>query len=158
MKHQTAEQLLEIAEVKPGSPLMTRRERLERWAELLERNPAIQLRTLDQIEFQPRAERPSMRADGSPLTVAYNDPVLRAAGLNSDTLGDAMRFFELSEHQAHRVLCYCMHGRMIEGRTAAATIRAISAGVAGNLSLMALWTIAALPVGYFVSCLLTKIV
>jgi hypothetical protein len=99
-----------------------------------------------------------MRADGSPLTVAYNDPVLRAAGLNSDTLGDAMRFFELSEHQAHRVLCYCMHGRMIEGRTAAATIRAISAGVAGNLSLMALWTIAALPVGYFVSCLLTKIV
>jgi hypothetical protein len=47
---------------------------------------------------------------------------------------------------------------MIEGRAAAATIRSISAGLAGNLSVMALWTIAALPVGYFVSCLLTKIV
>ena len=72
MKHTTTEQLLEIAEVKPA-PVLTRRERLERWAEL-RGDPAIKLRTLDQIEFQPKAARPSMRADGSPLTVAYNDP------------------------------------------------------------------------------------
>jgi hypothetical protein len=157
MKHQTTVRLLEIAEVKPAPQVLTRRERLERWAALLDRDPAARLRTLDAIEWHPKAGRASMRADGSPLTVAYNDPVLRAAGLNSDTLGDAMRFFELSEHQAHRVVCSCMHGRMIEGQTAAATIRAISAGLAGSLSLMALWTIAVLPIGYFLSCVLMKI-
>ena len=102
MEHKTTEQLLEIAEVKPAE-ILTRRERLERWAELLERDPAARLRTLDEIEWRPKAKRPSMRADGSPFSVAYDDPVLRAAGLEGDTLGDAMRFFGMSEHQAHRV-------------------------------------------------------
>ena len=66
-----------------------------------------------------------MRADGSPFSVAYADPVLRAAGLEGDTLGDAMRFFEMSEHEAHRVVCFCMHGRTVEGRRAADSVRAI---------------------------------
>jgi hypothetical protein len=66
-----------------------------------------------------------MRADGSPFSVAYADPVLRAAGLESDTLGDAMRFFEISEYEAHRVVCFCMHGRTVEGRRAANAVRAI---------------------------------
>jgi hypothetical protein len=156
MKHTASEQLLEIAEVKPAE-ILTRRERLERWAELLERDPAIKLHTLDQIEFQPKAARPSMRADGSPLTVAYNDPVLRAAGLNSDTLGDAMRFFELSEYEAHRVLCYCMHGRTVEGRAAASVVRSISAGWVVGVSPVAVWTVGALPVVGFLGYLLTKI-
>jgi hypothetical protein len=156
MKHTASEQLLEIAEVKPAE-ILTRRERLERWAELLERDPVIKLHTLDQIEFQPKAARPSMRADGSPLTVAYNDPVLRAAGLNSDRLGDAMRFFELSEYEAHRVLCYCMHGRTIEGRAAASVVRSIAAGWVVGVSPVAVWTVGALPVVGFLGYLLTKI-
>jgi hypothetical protein len=156
MKHTASEQLLQIAEVKPAE-ILTRRERLERWAELLERDPAIKLHTLDQIEFQPKAARPSMRADGSPLTVAYNDPVLRAAGLNSDRLGDAMRFFELSEYEAHRVLCYCMHGRTVEGRAAASVVRSIAAGWVVGVSPVAVWTVGALPVVGFIGYLLTKI-
>jgi hypothetical protein len=156
MEHKTTEQLLQIAELKPAT-VLTRHERLERWAELLERDPAIQLRTLDQIEFQPRAERPSMRADGSPLTVAYNDPLLRAAGLESDRLGDAMRFFELSEYQAHRVVCYCMHGRTVEGRAAASVVRSIAAGWVGGVSPIVVWTVGALPVVGFMGYLLTKI-
>ena len=155
MKHRTTEQLLEIAEVKPAT-LLTRRERLKRWAELLERDPAIWLRTLDQIEFQPKAERPSMRADGSPLTVAYNDPVLRAAGLESDRLGDAMRFFELSEYEAHRVLCYCMHGRTVEGRAAASVVRSIC-WMGSRRSPLSVLTVGALPVVGFIGYLLTKI-
>ena len=156
MKHTASEELLEIAEVKPAE-ILTRRERLERWAELLERDPVIRLHTLDQIEFQPKAARPSMRADGSPLTVAYNDPVLRAAGLNSDRLGDAMRFFELSEHEAHRVLCYCMHGRTVEGGAAASVVRSIAAGWVVGVSPVAVWTVGALPVVGFIGYLLTKI-
>jgi hypothetical protein len=156
MKHQTTEQLLDIAEVKPAT-LLTRRERLERWAALLERDPAIKLRTLDQIEFQPKAARPSMRADGSPLTVAYNDAVLRAAGLESDRLGDAMRFFELSEYEAHKVLCYCMHGRTVEGRAAASVVHSIAAGWVLGVSPIAVWVVGALPVVGFMGYLFTKI-
>jgi hypothetical protein len=98
-----------------------------------------------------------MRADGSPLTVAYTDPVLRAAGLKSDTLGEAMRFFEMSEHQAHRVVCFCMHGRTVEGRAAARAVRAIAAGWVVGVSPVAVWTVGALPVVGFIGYLLTKI-
>jgi hypothetical protein len=149
--------LLEIAEIKTAT-LLTRPERLERWAELLEREPLRHLRTLEGTEWQLQAQKFSMRADGSPLTIAYNDPVLRAAGLKSDTLGDAMRFFELSEHEAHDVVCYCMHGRTIEGRAASRAVRAIAAGCAVNLNPMAVWGVVAVPLVGCVSYLLTKIV
>jgi hypothetical protein len=156
MKHSSTQQLLEIAEVKP-TEILTRRERLERWAELLERDPAARLRTLDEIEWQPKTKRASMRADGSPFSVAYADPVLRAAGLEGDTLGDAMRFFELSEHEAHRVVCYCMHGRTVEGRRAAGAVRAIAARWVVGVSSATAWSIAAMPIVGFIGYLLTKI-
>jgi hypothetical protein len=156
MKHSKPEQLLEIAEVKPAT-LLTRRERLDRWAELLERDPTAQLRTLEGTEWQIQVQKSLMRADGSPLTVAYKDPVLRAAGLESDTLGAAVRFFDLSDHDAHRVVCYCMHGRTVEGRAAARAVRAIAAGCAVNLNSGAVWIVGALPVVGFMGYLLTKI-
>jgi hypothetical protein len=33
-------------------------------------------------------------------------PLLRAAGLENDTYGEAKRFFELSDGQLHRIVCY----------------------------------------------------
>ena len=124
----------------------------------MEREPSWRLRTLEGTEWQLRVQKSLMRADGSPLTVAYNDPVLRAAGLKSDSFGDAMRFFELSEDEAHNVVCYCMHGRTVEGRAAARAVRAIAAGCAVNLNPMAVWSVVAVPVVGFLSYLLTKIV
>jgi hypothetical protein len=156
MEHKTTEQLLQIAEVKPA-PVLTRRERLKRWAELLERDPAAKLRTLNEIEFQPRPARPLMRADGSPFSVAYADPVLRAAGLEGDTLGDAMRFFGMSQHEAHRVVCYCMHGRTVEGRTAANTVRAIAANPLVHALPIVIFTAAILPTVCFIGFWLMKI-
>src|SRR5262245_25760890 len=155
MKHRSTEQLLQIAEVKPAE-ILTRRERLERWAELLERDPAAPLRTLDEIEWHPKAQRPSMRANGSPFSVAYADPVLRAAGLEGDTLGDAMRFFEMSEYEAHRVVCYCMHGRTVEGRRAANVVRSIAAPFTEALRMTAFAVM--LPVICFVGFWLIKLV
>ena len=157
MKHSSTEQLLEIAEMKTAA-LLTRGERLERWAELLEREPLRRLRTLEGTEWQLQAQKSLMRADGSPLTVAYNDPLLRAAGLQSDTLGDAMRFFELSEDEAHHVVCYCMHGRTVEGRAATKAIRAIAAGCAVNMNPLAVWIVGVVPIVGLLSYLLTKIV
>lgn len=126
MEYKPVEQLRTLADLHVAAPAcLTRRERLERWAEVLEREPDARLRALGEIEFQPRHARPLMRADGSPLTVAYADPVLRAAGLRGDTLGDAMLFFGLSERQGHRLLCSCMNGWSVSADRAAAQIRRI---------------------------------
>jgi hypothetical protein len=127
MEHKPVETLRVLADVHGGVPhLLSRRERLERWAEVLAREPDRRLRSLGEIEFVPRSERPALRADDSPLTVAYADPVLRASGLESDRLGDAMAFFELSERQAHRLLCSCMNGWRIEAGRAAQSVRRLA--------------------------------
>jgi hypothetical protein len=109
MKHQTLEHLQIVAEVDQDYPrrVMSRTERLERWAELLERNPDRRLSTLHQTEYQPARARGAMRGDGSPIAVAFEDPVLRAAGLENDSYGAAKRFFKLTDGQLHEIICYC---------------------------------------------------
>src|SRR3954470_1035334 len=107
----------------PASPGRSRRERLERWAELLEREPDRRLRALHGIEYGTPDERLAYRADGSPLAVAYADPVLRAAGLAGDTVGDAAEFFGLSHGQLHDLLCFCHHGGTVAASTAASQVR-----------------------------------
>ena len=104
MKHHALEQLQIVAEVDQDYPrqTMSRSERLERWAELLEQNPDRRLSTLHQTEYQPARERAAMRSDGSPISVAFEDPVLRAAGLENDSYGEAKRFFELTDSNCTR--------------------------------------------------------
>src|SRR3954454_24387774 len=80
----------------PASSKLSRRGRLERWAELLGREPGRRLRALHCIEYGSSRERLTWRADASPLAVAYADPVLRAAGLAGDTAGYPAAFFGLS--------------------------------------------------------------
>ena len=96
--------------------------------QLLAASPGRRKKTLREIEFRPSRERAAMRADNSPLSVAYADPVLREEGLRSDRLGDATAFFGISEHQAHRVVCSCLNGRTIESGRAAQKVRAIARG------------------------------
>ena len=130
MKHQTLEQLQIVADVDQGylRQAMSRSERLERWAELLEQNPDRRLSTLHQTEYQPVRARAAMRGDGSPISVAFEDPVLRAAGLENDSYGEAKRFFELRDRQLHEIICYCHFGRTVNAATAARHIRAAIAG------------------------------
>ena len=92
---------------------MSRRERLQRWAAVLDGNPTQAIKPLVRVEFLPRQERMLVRRDDSPLTIAFRDPVLREEGLAGDCLGDAMKFFELSDHEAHYLVCDChYHGGM----------------------------------------------
>lgn len=93
----TIEQLQIVAEIDKAYPrqAMSRSERLEHWAELLERNPDRRLRRC--TEYQPVRARGAMRGGGSPISVAFEDPVLRAAGLENDNYGEAKRFFELTD-------------------------------------------------------------
>src|SRR4051812_27433112 len=124
MEHKPLVELQTVADltVEPRSP-MSRRERLVRWAELLERDPKRRLRPLHEIEYKGPQARRTVRAENSPLTVAYEDPVLRAEGLRSDMLGDALDFFGLSEDQAHFAFCSCHMGSLFEARVAARRVR-----------------------------------
>lgn len=102
-------------------------ERLERWAEALEREGGRHLKTLYEVEYAPPAERAGLRADDSPLTVAFNDPGLRAEGLAGDTMGAAVAFFGISERELHDILCFCHHGATMTADAAAVRIRAAAA-------------------------------
>ena len=104
MQYRSMEQIASEADIFT-MPSLSRRDRLERWAEALARQPA-QLRAIPEVEYGSRLERAARRADHSPLTVAYDDPLLRAAGLRGDTIGDAAEFFGLSHAQLHYLVCY----------------------------------------------------
>ncbi|MGH6805959.1 MAG: hypothetical protein ACREEJ_03780 [Ensifer adhaerens] len=135
MKHHTREQLQVFAQIEPDyRPLsMSRRERLERWAELLEQSPTRHLATLYETEHQPTTVRDSLRNDGSPISVAFADPMLRAAGMEDDTYGEALRFFELRDWQLHGVICYCHFGATVNAETAARLVRSILTGERSGL-------------------------
>jgi hypothetical protein len=128
MKHHSLDELKTIAGVEgePNLP-MSRHERLCRWADILERNPHWHLRTLHQTERQPASVRARMRNDNSPLTIAFQDPVLRVAGLADDTYGEAKRFFELTDGQMHAVICHCHYGDTVSAAAAASSLRAMLA-------------------------------
>jgi hypothetical protein len=141
MEHKHLDQLRSVADIQSpkAGRSMTRQQRIARWIELLERDPTRRLNALGEIEYKPPAERALVRADGSPLSVAYEDSVLRAEGLAGDRLGDAMRFFELSDNEAHRALCSCLGGRTMESRAFAHRLRAATSG--GIRSLFGAWAV-----------------
>lgn len=127
MEHRTLNQIRNVADILPawlGARPLSKRERLERWAHALEREGRRRLKTLHEIEYAPPAEREALRVDDSPLTVAYNDPRLRAEGLAGDTVGDAVAFFGVSAIELHGILCACHHGATITAEAAAQRIRA----------------------------------
>jgi hypothetical protein len=130
MEYKTLGELAGQAEVSLEPVLarrpMTKRERLERWATLLEREPERQLSSVEEVEYGTIGEQKAKRADNSALAVAFADPVLRAHGLNSDRIGTAVDFFELSHWELHQVVCSCHYGRSMAASTAAMRVRAMA--------------------------------
>ena len=127
MKYKNLEQIAQEADVHPAVG-MSRRERLERWANLLAQQPERRLCAIEGTEFGTRPERLAKRADDSPITVAFQDPVLRTAGLRGDRVGDAVDFFDLSERAVHHLICYCHHGHTVSAGAVAARLRPGAAG------------------------------
>lgn len=125
MKYQSIENIgAEAALTLVETPTLSRRERLERWADLLTSDPHRRLKALPRVEFVPERERAQMRGDDTPISVAFADPVLRAAGLEGDTLGHARSFFELSWEEAHHMLCDCHYLGRMDGEAVARRVRA----------------------------------
>lgn len=128
MRHTPLDQLTAVAKTYPDPtrPALTRSERLERWAMLLEREPDRRLRTFSGTEYEPARARDVLQSAGSSISVAYEDPILRAAGLQNDTYGEAKRFFELSDHQLHAIVCYCHFGPSVTAAVTARCVRAVA--------------------------------
>jgi hypothetical protein len=127
MEHKTLDEIRDFADILPTWPSprrLSKSERLEHWAEALDREGARQLNTLFEIEYAPPAERAAVRVDDSPLSVAFNDARLRAEGLSGDTVGDAVAFFGVSEMELHDILCFCYHGETMAADAAAMRVRA----------------------------------
>ncbi|RUW45822.1 MULTISPECIES: hypothetical protein [unclassified Mesorhizobium] len=130
MKHQTLDQLQAIAEVNASvpAPRMTRTQRLQRWADLLGENPSRCLAALTGTEHMRASVRQEARAAGSPITVAFEDSLLRACGLSNDSYGEAKRFFELSDWQLHDIVCSCHVGSTMQAGWVSARVRRILTG------------------------------
>ena len=130
MQYKTQQELQRVALVHADQsrPAMTRGERLERWAELLSREPSRRLSTLHGTEYHPAESRDRMSSLGSPISVALEDPLLRGEGLADDTYGEAKRFFELTDRQLHDIVCYCHHSASMTADTAARRVRAAIGG------------------------------
>jgi hypothetical protein len=129
MEHKTQKQIRDVADILPSylqtNPL-SKCERLELWAGALERQGERRLRTLLEIEYLPAAKRALLRADDSPLSIAFSEPRLCAEGLAGDTIGDVAAFFGVSERQLHDIVCSCRSGDTMLAQTAARRIRAMA--------------------------------
>jgi hypothetical protein len=113
VKRRTIEEIAKVARVErldaPAPQWIVRRRRLERLASLLEAHRAP-VRLFMTMECYRKKERLALRHSGSPLSVAFSDPLFRQEGLAGDTVGDGVAFFHLSMREAHGLLCDCGYG------------------------------------------------
>lgn len=112
-----------IFSAKTEARKLTRRQRIERWATLLDQHEG-RLVPFIRTEYLTYHARKALRADNSPLALAFGDPVLREDGLSSDTMGEGTAYFGLSERMAHRLLCDCHYSGTMTGKQVASRLRA----------------------------------
>lgn len=111
--------------VKLEAPHMSKAERLHRWADNLELHRRLVL--IDNAALGTRDEWFSTRADGSPLSVAFEDWAFRAEGLQGDRVRDALAFFDVSENEIQRIVSSSDYGRRtIRAAVAAERVRALA--------------------------------
>lgn len=121
MKHMRLDDVRRVAAIKQAQvSTMCRSERLQRWAEQLMKHPDRSLQPLSRMESLPPWQLAELREEGTPLSVAFQDNVLRDEGLTGDTVGEAKAFFDLSSGEIHYLLCDChFQGTMTAGQVAA---------------------------------------
>ncbi len=114
----------DLEAVRPGTPHMSKSERLRRWADDLELHGAQPLQAVDEAAFGTWS---SARAEDSPLSVAFEDWAFQAEGLQGDRVGDALAFFDLSEDEMQRIIGASGYGGgTIPAAIAAERVRALA--------------------------------
>jgi predicted protein tyrosine phosphatase len=138
MKHRTLDEIVEVAQIAPveqkSDARSIRRQRLERLATLLEEHKG-RIRLFSLMEYAPAKKLKAMRQADSPLTIAYRDPLFRQQGLDSDCVGDAMVFFDISAREAHHLLCDCHYA----GSRSAAAVANRARSLAERKTLVEKW-------------------
>jgi hypothetical protein len=130
VKHKSRDEIREVADSLPSwldPRRMPRHERLQRWADALDRERERPLNTLFRTEHASPEKLMTLRADDSPLSIAYKNPFLRAEGLSGDTMGDAMAFFGIGPKELHDILCFCHYGKAMRASEAAVRVRVVAA-------------------------------
>lgn len=127
--HQTALRAF-VSRHSPATVPDARISRLSRWAEVLEASsgPIWLYRNLENVPDLVRDLVPCRR---TALTLAASDPMLRMLGLRTDRYDLGLRFFGLSEDEAHWALCYCQFGlaTTVPAQAIAARIRELANGL-----------------------------
>jgi hypothetical protein len=108
MKHIDINEIIDTSV--PLRPVMSRRDKLLRWAELVDRCHH-DLTLYHGLEYLRPYDLANIKPCSNPMsafTVAMTDPTFQSMGLSSaSSVTDAMRFFELSQSQLHQFSCDC---------------------------------------------------
>jgi hypothetical protein len=102
MQHLSQDQILAMARPIP----MSRDDKLERWASLIERS-SEPVFIFHDLEYKSQDQLDRLADPQSAFALAAGDQVLKEAGLTGDKVGEGMRFFELSMHDVHAFSCNC---------------------------------------------------
>jgi len=89
-----------------AKPVMTRREKLMRFAAIV-RSHSRDFGLYHLLETCTPEQLQNVDINTSAFEAAAADPILRDAGLTGRSVGDAQRFFELSQHDLHEFSCDC---------------------------------------------------
>ena len=98
---------LTSVELTLATPRESKRQRLQRFADVIRCGPPCPLHLFSNLEYRDAGEWKYLSHPGSPFALAAQDNVLYAAGLRSDSVGDAQRFFELSREELTEFSCVC---------------------------------------------------
>lgn len=90
-----------------AKPVMTRRDKLLRFAAIVRSHRGTPFGLYHNLEGYNPEQLNSIGLGGSAFEAAAADPILRDAGLTGASVGDAQRFFELSQHELHEFSCNC---------------------------------------------------
>ena len=116
---------LTSVELTLATPPVTKRQRLQRFADVIRSGPPCPLHLFINLEYRDAGEWKYLSHPGSPFALAAQDNVLYAAGLRSGSVGDAQRFFELSREELAEFSCVC--GGSIDSNEMAERIERIAA-------------------------------
>jgi hypothetical protein len=106
-------------------PPVTKRQRLHRFADVIQSGPSRPLHLFINLEYRDAGEWKYLSHPGSPFALAAQDNVLYAAGLRSGSVGDAQRIFELSREELAEFSC--VRGGSINNNEMAERIERIAA-------------------------------
>jgi hypothetical protein len=95
-------QLAEITKI----TTMSRREKLFRLARLI-RECKHPLTMFTNLEYVAPAELLAMKHPASAFALAAQDPILKDAGLQGNTIGEALQFFDMTCDELHAFSCDC---------------------------------------------------